>query len=41
MTVAGVTSKPNTEYTPTEIKMSWTTAASAASAIFHSNCHEM
>jgi hypothetical protein len=36
MTVAGVTGKPNSEYTPTVTRMSCTRAASVASAIFHS-----
>ena len=37
MTVGGVTSNPNSEYTPTVTSMSWTSAASVARAIFHSN----
>ncbi len=37
MTVAGVTSNWNSEYTPTEMMMSWATATSAPTAIFHSS----
>ena len=41
MTVAGVTSNRDIEYTPTVTRMSWTTAAKAAAAIFHSKRSEM
>ncbi len=37
MTVAGVTSNPKREYTPTLMSTSCTTAASAATAMRHSN----
>ncbi len=36
MTVAGVTSKWKTEYTPTLMSTSWTTAMIAPTAILHS-----
>ena len=36
MTVPGVTSKRNTEYTPTEMMTSWNTATMAATAMRHS-----
>src|SRR5262245_22007451 len=36
ITVAGVTSKPNTEYTPAVITTSWTRAISVGAAIIHS-----
>ena len=41
MTVAGVTSKPKTEYTPTVTRMSWTRATRVASAIFNSKRNVM
>ena len=40
-TVAGVTSKPVTEYTPTLISTSWTIATIAEIAIRHSNRQAM
>ncbi len=36
ITVPGVTSNWNTEYTPTLMMMSWTTATIAATAMRHS-----
>src|SRR3954471_23234387 len=41
ITVPGVTWNPDSEYTPTVTRMSCTTAAMAATAIFHSNRNEM
>ncbi len=37
ITVAGLTSKPASAYTPMVITMSWASATSAAMAIRHSN----
>ena len=41
ITVAGVTERPSTEYTPTLINTSCAMAAIAETAIFHSKRHEI